>query len=245
MCPESDLTVYICDDQQPVLDTLAAMIYELEPGLSIRTFTGMAELTSALQENHANVDAVFLDIVFDGKEQIEAATHLHHQFPDVLIVFITGHVNDYALRIFDAEPVYFLGKPFERDMVASALDAVRRRCAAAAQSVVTIRAKAGAKTLRTDSIEYCESKGRKVTMHGDFGSIEFYGKLSQLEEQLPKCFARCHQSFLVNMDRVSAVASDTVTMISGRRIPVAKRRTNAFRDAFVLYQTSKGVQGGS
>lgn len=231
---------FICDDHAGSMDVLSGLIHEIDAGIAITTFTEVPAFFEALEEHHEEVDAVFLDIVFSGKAEIEAANTLHRKYPSLPIVFVTGHM-DYALEIFDAAPLYLLGKPFDKGKVASALQAVRDRAAQSARNTITIRARSGLRVLRAEQIEYFESKGRKVTAYGEFEPIEFYGKLPELEKSVPECFARCHQSFLVNMERVCEVTPDTVAMLSGREIPIAKRRSNVFRETFVLYQASRNA----
>lgn len=237
------MLVYICDDQADVLNALADMIREAEPGVKIRSFGDVPSLFAALEDNAQTVGGVFLDIVFSGTERIDAANELHAMYPALPIVFMTGHLH-YAPDIFDAAPVYLLAKPLQPGRVVSALEAIRERGARCARDTLTVRTQDGLRSLPWADIECFESRGRKITAYGTFGSAEFYGKLAKLEEAMPDGFARCHQSYIINMDRVSLVTPDAVVMLSGREVPIAKRRSNAFREAFVLYHAAHpGIPG--
>lgn len=45
----------------------------------------------------------------------------------------------------------------------------------------------------------------KIILHCCNRQIEFYGKMKEIEEKLDKRFCRCHNSFIVNMDKVKEI----------------------------------------
>ena len=227
------MKILLCDDQQEVLDVVSALIEEEAPGTEIETYTSMDALEAALRASDGDADALFLDIVFQGREVIAQANRIHAAYQDLPIVFMTGYLR-YAPDLFEAAPVALLAKPFRQERVAHALCAVEAH-ADHAQRVIRVRSRDGEHTIRLSVVEYIESNGRKLTIHGECGSVEYYGKLSEMEKILPGSFARCHQSFLVNLARVVTVGPQDVTLVSGSVLPVARRRRAAFTDAFAHY----------
>lgn len=84
-------------------------------------------------------------------------------------------------------------------------------------------------------IGYFESNGKKVTLHlaGSGDRYEFTAKLDDIAAQLPDCFLRCHQSYLVNMDLIRQldtrqhlfVLNDNQEILISRRLyPQARER---------------------
>lgn len=56
------------------------------------------------------------------------------------------------------------------------------------------------RTIPIASIEYVESRGRKIVLHLGCGEMTFYSKISDIEEKLVNNgFVRVHQSFMVRM----------------------------------------------
>lgn len=58
-------------------------------------------------------------------------------------------------------------------------------------------------------------------------TLEFYGKLSEVEEELKQgkmVFLRVHQSFLVNYRHIEGLAYDYLIMDSGKRISISEDR---------------------
>ena len=58
-----------------------------------------------------------------------------------------------------------------------------------------------------------------------------YAALSDLEQQLPGSFVRCHKSYLANMEHVRTSCRETLTMTTGATVPVSQRQYRAVRDA--------------
>ncbi len=76
-----------------------------------------------------------------------------------------------------------------------------------------------------DEILYIESSVRKLRLVCPEQTIEFYGKIGDLEEQLSEdSFVRCHKSYLVNLEYLRAYDAKSVTLLDGTIIPVSKQR---------------------
>lgn len=69
-----------------------------------------------------------------------------------------------------------------------------------------------------NDIIYFESRKRIIVMYTTNEIIEFYGKLSDISEQLPEdIFVRCHRSFLVNLDRMYKLDKIRRCFVTDRR----------------------------
>lgn len=230
------MRIWICDDNQASARSLAQLISVYETA-EVQIMSSPGELERSLRETTDLPQALFLDIVFAGFQQetsLAAAERIHHLYPHLPIVFVTAYV-EYAPRIFEAAPVYMLQKPFERERVAAALRAVRARAAQEAADVLPIRQKGELRQVPLASIEYIESDRRKLLVHADGQVHTCYGKLPALLGELPPYFAQCHQSYAVNLNYVSCLQGETVTLFSGARLPVSRRRRQAFRTAVDLF----------
>ena len=75
------------------------------------------------------------------------------------------------------------------------------------------------------SISHFESRQRIVVMHTTKQAIEFYAKLSQVQQTLPdEYFVRCHQSYIVNLNRVKTLdkANRLFVLDTGKTIEISK-----------------------
>ena len=72
-------------------------------------------------------------------------------------------------------------------------------------------------------IYYFESCARIVFAHTRYGVVQFYGKLSDVEEKLQnKSFIRCHQRYLVNKKYIMEILK-TELRLHDRFLPISRK----------------------
>ena len=87
-----------------------------------------------------------------------------------------------------------------------------------------------------EEIEYIESEKRKVRICSRRGSGEFYVRLNDLEHEFKgSLLVRVHASFIINLEKIRSVRKDTITMESGKEIPVTRKYKDQFNRAFQNY----------
>lgn len=64
--------------------------------------------------------------------------------------------------------------------------------------------------IKIDDIWYVESSRRNLTIYEQAKAASVLMKLSDMEKLLPEYFLRCHQSYLVNMDRIRKFTLDGI-----------------------------------
>lgn len=90
-----------------------------------------------------------------------------------------------------------------------------------------------------DNIDYFESDAKKVILHLSNNQNKYYftAKLSDIQVNLPPFFLRCHQSYIVNMNKIQNInpinhsfnlVSNEVVFISKRMFPIAKEKYNEY-----------------
>lgn len=226
------MRIWICDDDLNARRDLSSLIQQEQEDAEIETFGTCDALLCRLQSESA--DAVFMDIVFQKAEGIDAGKKIREIRPQIPIIFVTGHI-EYAPDIFEARPVYLLMKPFRPQKLHDALSVITDRIHQEDEDRITLRIGHSLRTIPIGAIEYIESQVRKLIVHGDFGVLECYGKLGDLLEKLPGNFLQCHKSFVVNARRIKNTRPDMVQMLSGAQIPVAQRRRATFRRDMLPY----------
>lgn len=80
-----------------------------------------------------------------------------------------------------------------------------------------------------DTIDYVESIKRKVFIHADSGVHQMYSTMRDVIARLPESFLRCHNSYLVNAERVASVTPTEVVLTSGTKVPMSKRYAKEVR----------------
>ena len=79
---------------------------------------------------------------------------------------------------------------------------------------------------------YFRSMAHKIVAYGKEKSREFYGKLGEIEEQLPAYFIRIHKSYLVNTRFIESYRPDKVILNNGEELAISRSYKEQVR-AFV------------
>lgn len=86
-----------------------------------------------------------------------------------------------------------------------------------------------------ENIIYAENNGRKIILHTNGSTLEFYGKMNDLEGELGGGFFRCHRGYLVSMAYVSGYDSGNIYLKNGDQIYLAKRKLAEFAKEYRAY----------
>lgn len=231
------LRVAVVDDEPLARRALRTMIGD-EPGVTCvgeaRTGTGAVALL-----DRERPDAVFLDVEMPGASGLDVLRRVE-RVP--LVVFTTAY-DRYAVAAFDLEAVDFLLKPFGRRRFRQAM--VRLRAAEATASATTptrpwlqrlfVLRQRQLIPLAVESIESFQGAGDYVTVRAGAAEHLVSRRLKQLEQRLdPERFVRIHRSWIVNLDHVRAIESESqgslvVAMRDGTRHAVSRRRASELR----------------
>lgn len=95
--------------------------------------------------------------------------------------------------------------------------------------------KRGCEQLRIlkQDIIYIESDKMYAYVHTAKGTLRFRMQLRELSLRLnDKCFQRCHQSFIVNMNYIYSLKRYEITLRNGVCIPISKAYSKQVRSAF-------------
>lgn len=97
--------------------------------------------------------------------------------------------------------------------------------------------KAGTTTYSVPLQEICyaENNGRKITLHTSYKTLEFYGKMDDLEQQLKEDFFRSHRGYLVSLSQVFGYDTSNIYLKNGERVYLAKRKYGEFKKAYMQY----------
>lgn len=87
-------------------------------------------------------------------------------------------------------------------------------------------------------IIYAEVFNRKVMLHTTGGDIEYYGKLTELSEQIGEDFYRTHRAYLVNFKYVEKYNATTVWLEKGTA-PISKKQYAGFVRQYMQYINRK------
>ncbi|MEG2017080.1 MAG: LytTR family DNA-binding domain-containing protein [Clostridium sp.] len=230
------MNIVVCDDDENILEYLSSLIINIMgKSCNVTKHNNGYALEIYLEEVvKGNIDILFTDIELGSENGIEVAKRIKKKFPHIKIIFITGFM-DYCQNIFEAEPTYFIVKPIKVENLKNALDKAVKDIKEEKHKVLLLSTKGSAVSVKLKDIRYLESVRRKVIIHQTDSYLEVYCKLNEIEENLPANFIRCHQSYIVNMDKVKELNMYYFLMQDGEEISISQSRYNKTKEGFMSY----------
>ena len=232
--------VAICEDEAPVREENARMCGEilnrLETEYSLQVFSSAESLEEAL---HSGVvfDLICLDIVMPGKSGLELARELRMHDDRTSILFISSSA-DFLLDGYSVRPIQYLLKPVDEAVLEKAIaDDLRLNHQARA---VLIPAGGKTEILPLGEIQYIESRDHGCVFVMEQEERFFCMSLRQAEGLMPGGqFCRCHNSFLIHLDKVVRMDNHNITLTGQKQIPLSRRYNRQFKNQIARYFGSR------
>jgi len=229
--------IAICDDDHAILSALKRMA-EDHPDVETMLFSSAEGLLTACGQER--FDLFFLDIMLGSTNGIAVAEAVCSRQSDARVVFITAHILDFAEKIFTGvRPYGYIGKPLDSTKVDYYIRRAMREDTRAGRSL-TVSRRGVEYSLPLSGIRCIESRGRQAFIRCGDEIVDVYERLDSLEQLLDERFVRCHQSFIVNLDYVTAMESDSFVMDDAEKSTTVRISRNRLKDARQHYFEYKG-----
>ena len=222
----------ICDDEKFFVDELHAQInnFFLEKRMEFQVTEYMSG--KALTEHAHDHDLIFLDVKMEDQDGFKTAEILRKSGFSGFLVFVTIMKND-VYKAFEYEAFDYLVKPLSKASFEHTMERFLRTLKSSGKQLMVTN-KNEQYIINLSKILYCEVINRKINLHLDSGNIvEYYGKISELEQRLGGCFFRSHRSYLVNLKYITSCNSNEITLSSGEKLPLSRGRKNALMSALI------------
>lgn len=245
------MKIVICDDDKNICTLFAHKIKSIYPQSDIKCLYDGEGLLHMAQTEKAP-DILLLDIQIDSADGMELARKLRDQGWKSILIFITAYA-DYVFDAFDVGAFHYLVKPVSDEKLGEVLYKAVEQCRqdksemepteAGAEPEKCIMVKRGgiSTSIKASDIVYAEVFNRKVVIHTTTDSIEYYGKLKSLEDELGGDFYRPHRAYLVHLKYVTKY-DRSVIFLQGGQVMMAKQNYAGFVKAYMSYM--KRTYGG-
>lgn len=215
--------IAMCDDDIENLKIsekiLESAIIEQDFNAEIVTITtDQNEILSQIKNK--NIDILFLDVDFknSGKNGLEFASELRNINKDFYLIFLSGyqrymHVSFYV-KVFD-----YLVKPVTKDLFNEVVKRLKDDIFTSKKLFVRINKW---KSVRNDMILYIERQNNKTIVVTKYGIETTSKNLETLLKDLPANFAKCHRSYIVNLDNIVSLdkKEGIVIFSNGKNCPI-------------------------
>lgn len=241
------MRIAICDDENHIRQQLAEKVKQAYPDAQVSCFGSGEELLHVKEMP----DILFLDIQMNGKNGMETAQQLRKNERDMIIIFVTA-LEEYVFQSFDVGAFHYLVKPFDDrkflEVLKNAVGQYQRngqiteKKGGEHQKPLLISSGGSHIAVMPDEITYAEVFNRKVVIHTVRQTIEYYGKLKDLEQELGEDFYRPHRAYLVHFKYVRKYDAHNIYLEQGQTL-LAKRNYSDFVKKYMRYNQRKGMQG--
>ena len=222
------VTLILCDDSQEDRDALSRALqdYGVRRKLEFRleTASGGAELLG--RWTPSRWDAVFLDIFMPGLSGMDIARRLRAMDKNLCLIFVTAS-REHGLESYDVRATDYLLKPFSPEDIDNALDYfletqeknLRSLCVRTAWEETEVRLR---------DIIYIEIQNHQAVLHTKEQTFTVWRGLDELEREIgDERFARCHRSYLANLEHVRTLEKRDFRMDSGDLVPISRQRAQS------------------
>ena len=235
--------IAVCDDENPFRDYLKGIIGEIlkerQIDFVIDSFSSGKEFVK-LNIDMAKYHIIFLDINMDDMDGMETAKYLRKLCKETYVVFVTAYIK-YTLEGYKVDAIRYLLKntPGFEISVEESLNAILEKMNYN-NRIQNFHFKEGQKKLNPDKIIYIESRLHDVFFHvleNDVAVYSLAATLNQIEEKInDRRFLRIHQSYLVNMEFIKCMKTQTVTLLDDTVIQISKLRYRHVREKYADYR---------
>lgn len=181
-----------------------------------------------------NYDLIFLSMDLPGLDGMETAKRLRKRDSDVVLIFVTELARQ-AIRGYEVDALDFLMKPLNYYAFSLKMDKGIRRLHQRSTDVILLKTTTGIHRQEVRQIYYLETSNRLLLYHTSTGIYSVRNTMQSAQQELEKYhFEKCNQCYLVNLQHVTDVQDDTVT-VAGETLEMSRRSKKSFLSALVAY----------
>ena len=230
------MRIAICDDEKNIRELIGDKVVKQYPEAEIVFFSSGEELLLSDMQ----IKLLFLDIQMSGRNGMDTARELRKKDKNVILIFVTA-VEEYVFQAFDVGAFHYIVKPINEakfmDVLRKAvdeLDSKRKDVNETEERYLMINSGGAHIKVILEDIVYAEIFNRKIVIHKLNDTIEYYGKMSDLESLAGDSFFRPHRAYLINFKYVEKYDASTVYLENGS-VLMAKQNYPEFVKKYMRY----------
>ena len=234
------LKIAVCDDEKKYLDESAVLIAEYGAKQNERFWVEQFDTPSDFLDRldrGEHYDIYLLDIYMPGLTGMSVATELRRRNDESPVIFLTFS-PDHAIEAFGLNATHYLLKPYTKDDFFTALDKAMRSIQSDKPRNILMKTANGYYNISVSKIIYCKSDNHNQTIclideeptSVRISSAELWEKLSPFGQFYP-----CGKTFIINLEHVEKVLSDTVEMVNGKILNIPRRIMPMLKKAYMDY----------
>ena len=190
-------------------------------------------------ESNKKYDISFVDIEMpelDGFKTIESARRYND---DGVYIILTTH-TEMSRKGYQVNAFRYIDKTRLEIEIPEAIESANVILGRNKRITINVMG-SGEREIVLKNIIYIETEGQHILIHTDNNIIKCLDRLKEIEKLLePEWFFRCHNSYIVNIDKIIRVDEKMLYMSNGKYIEVSQRKMSCFNKVFLDRQYKCG-----
>lgn len=217
----------LCDDEVFQLKVNNLYLKEIAQRHSLdfeyHAFTTGKQLKTYLEKN--KLDVLFLDIDLGKDSGIEIAAWLAREYPEIIIIFVTGH-REFAQEAFDVDAVGYLVKPFDEkrmeNVVLKMMAQLLQKNKTDEMEEIIITEENLKKKIACRDILYIEKQQARSIIVTEKKQYPVYETITSLCDRLGKQFVRVNQGEIVNKELIREIKGNVIILDTGKEMSIGR-----------------------
>ena len=182
----------ICDDNYNEIKLIER--YLLAEGDDVTVYESGETLLADYREKGLRYDILFMDLEMQGMDGFETIQTIYAIDDTALVIFVSSH-HEYMSHCFACDPVWFIDKPVQQEMLEQALVHAKLR-QERREYMYTFADSDQKLRLYAKEISYFEGQKHHIVIHLTDGTTRIMRKtMKALEQELRKDFCRIHGEY--------------------------------------------------
>ena len=236
------MRIAICDDEEAQRLLLQRYVEEWAQEnrihLETRLFTSGESFWVAWEDDR-EYDLLIFDIEMGQLSGMELAADIRKKDEEIPILFVTGY-DSYMAQGFEVAALHYLLKPLRKEKMFEVLDKFNKtRMKKEQEEKLLFRTEQGPLSMPVSRIWYIEARAHQCILYTEDESHVLCASISEMIGRLcgRREFVRCHRSYVVNVQHISAIVKPELVLDDKRRIPVSRSAEKEVNQAFIaLYK---------
>ena len=229
--------VAICDDDKDDLNASVQILRRFADESAFDIQINLFQDVNACVNEASRFNVVFMDIEFEeGPLGIDAVARINEIAPYCQVVYLTNYLH-YSIDVYQTDHVWYVLK----SQLAERLPEIFQKLALIEESrrasvVITTKGDNAVVNVPCTSIRYLERHERITRVVTRDTTYVVREKLPELIARLPEMtFARCQNSYVVNLTRVREIHASDLLLDDGTRILISRSYSKRFRKQYLLW----------
>ena len=215
----------ICDDEPEMRKPLRQILEQVLQLQGVEYLISESESGEELTAGISclDIDILFLDIEMRSLDGIETAKLLRRKGMKGIIIFVTAY-PDFVFQGYEVHAFHYILKPYRKEKIEEVLRQALHELDLSKERYFVIEQKARVIRIPLSQTIAFKSDRRKVEALLEEDFVAFYGRIDEVCRELPSCFIRIHNRYIVNLSYVTTLERDRCIPVSYTHLDVYKRQ---------------------